>query len=187
MLILVGASATGKTEIVKKLVSDYGIKKMVTYTTRSKRPNEVDGVDYNFITKEEFLKLKEENKFVETVCYNNNYYGTLKNDVSDDKVVILEPSGLESFYSVFPDELMCVYIHTDKSIREKRMRSRGDSDESIAQRLAKDDEIFDINKISHIDQIILNNDENNIDEVVSTIYKLYNTHCLLLNIVVCNE
>ena len=173
MLILVGASATGKTEIVKKLVSDYQIKKMVTYTTREKRINEIDGIDYNFISKDEFLKLKEEDKFVETVCYNNNYYGTLKADVSDDKVVILEPSGLENFYTVFPNELMSIYIHTDKAIREKRMLERGDKLENVVMRLAKDDSIFDINKISHIDHIITNNSDNNIDEVTKQVYNLY--------------
>lgn len=175
MLILVGASATGKTEIVKKLVSDYGITKMVTYTTRDKRINEVDGIDYNFISVDEFLKLKEQGKFVETVCYNSNYYGTLKSDVKKDKVVILEPSGLESFYNEFPNQLMSIYIHTDKIVREKRMLERGDTIENINLRLAKDDAIFDVNKISHIDHIITNNDENNIDEVTKIVYNLYSS------------
>ena len=60
MLILVGHSASGKTEIANQLKRDYNMKKIITYTTRPKRINEVDGVDYHFVDEIKFLKLKEE-------------------------------------------------------------------------------------------------------------------------------
>ena len=60
MIILYGPSACGKTEVAKLLASSYSIKKVITHTTRSKRVNEVNGVDYYFVTKEEFLSLKEQ-------------------------------------------------------------------------------------------------------------------------------
>ena len=72
MIILYGPSACGKTEVAKLLASSYSIKKVITHTTRSKRVNEVNGVDYYFVTKEEFLSLKEQGAFVETACYNFN-------------------------------------------------------------------------------------------------------------------
>ena len=52
MLVIIGPSACGKTQIVNKLISDFGYKKLVTYTTRPMRLNEKQGIDYNFITKE---------------------------------------------------------------------------------------------------------------------------------------
>ena len=64
MIILVGASASGKTEVAKYLIKNYGFEKVVTFTTRVKRPSEIDKIDYNFVTKDQFLKLKDENFFV---------------------------------------------------------------------------------------------------------------------------
>ena len=60
MIILCGPSACGKTEIAKYLSQAFSLKKVVTNTTREKRIGEVNHVDYNFITKEEFLKLKDQ-------------------------------------------------------------------------------------------------------------------------------
>ena len=54
MLVIIGPSACGKTQIVNKLISDFGYKKLVTYTTRPMRLNEKQGIDYNFITEEKF-------------------------------------------------------------------------------------------------------------------------------------
>ena len=81
MIVLIGASASGKTEIAKTLIAKKGFSKIVTYTTREIRPSEVNGVDYHFVTKEKFLELKNDNFFLETTTYNNNFYGTPKNDL----------------------------------------------------------------------------------------------------------
>ena len=80
MLILIGPSASGKTEVAKLLASKYNITKIVTYTTRKPRIHEVNGVDYHFVSVEEFAKLTEQNFFVETTYYNSNYYGTAKKE-----------------------------------------------------------------------------------------------------------
>ena len=80
MIVLVGESASGKSSIQNELVKTYGYKKVITYTTRPKRDYETAGDDYHFISKEEFLQLKEADYFIETVCYNDWYYGTAKKD-----------------------------------------------------------------------------------------------------------
>ena len=72
MMILVGASATGKSVVVKKMKELFNVEKLVTYTTRPMRVGEVNNVDYHFITTEEFLNKKENNFFLETAFYNNN-------------------------------------------------------------------------------------------------------------------
>ena len=63
MLILIGPSASGKTEVAKLLAKKYNITKIVTYTTRKPRINERNGIDYNFISLEEFANLSSENFF----------------------------------------------------------------------------------------------------------------------------
>ncbi|MBQ2494305.1 MAG: guanylate kinase, partial [Bacilli bacterium] len=70
MILLIGASASGKTEIAKALFRLHGIKKAVTHTSRPIRPSETPDVDYHFVTEEKFLRLKEEGEFVETTDYN---------------------------------------------------------------------------------------------------------------------
>ena len=72
MLILIGPSASGKTEVAKILISKYGMQRLVTYTTRKMRTGEIGGRDYHFVTVEEFLNLSE-GEFVETTFYNGNY------------------------------------------------------------------------------------------------------------------
>ena len=80
MLILIGASASGKTEVAKLLAKKYNITKIVTYTTRQPRIHEVNGVDYNFVSVDEFARLTSLNFFVETTYYNSNYYGTARKE-----------------------------------------------------------------------------------------------------------
>ena len=63
MIILIGPSASGKTEVVKYLVNNYGYTKLVTNTTREKGIGEIDGKDYNFITREDFLSKLKNNEF----------------------------------------------------------------------------------------------------------------------------
>ena len=84
MVILSSPSGVGKTTITKKIQQKYPTFKIsVSHTTRLPRSNEVNGVDYNFITNNKFEKLIHEKKFYEYAKIFDNYYGTLKKDVDD--------------------------------------------------------------------------------------------------------
>ena len=79
MVILSSPSGVGKTTITKKLQQKYqNIKISVSHTTRSPRSNEVDGVDYFFVTRQKFEELINKKKFYEYAKIFDNYYGTLK-------------------------------------------------------------------------------------------------------------
>ena len=78
MVILSSPSGVGKTTLTKKIQQKYpSFKICVSYTTRSPRSNEVEGIDYHFVSKEKFKQLISENKFYEYAKIFNNYYGTL--------------------------------------------------------------------------------------------------------------
>ena len=62
------------------------MRKVVTYTTRPMRVGEVNHIDYHFVSKEEFIEKANNNFFIETACYNDNYYGTAYEDISRNKV-----------------------------------------------------------------------------------------------------
>ena len=84
MVILSSPSGVGKTTITKKIQQKYqSFKISVSHTTRSPRSNEVDGVDYHFVSNEKFEKLIREEKFYEYAKIFENYYGTLKENVDE--------------------------------------------------------------------------------------------------------
>lgn len=174
MLILVGPSASGKTEVANILIQEYGMKRMITYTTRQIRVGEVNGVSYHFIDKNNFLKMKDNDEFVESTYYNDNYYGTRKSDVSKEKIVILEPNGVNAFYKEMPNDIKVVFLKASKDIRRKRMQKRGDKDETIKMRLSNDDIAFQEKNISHIDLVLINEGKT-LDELALEIYNFYHS------------
>ena len=180
MIILVGASASGKTEVAKYLKQHYGIKKVVTHTTRSMRTNEVDGVDYHFVDKQTFLALKNQNYFVEVTNYNNNYYGTSRDEVSDDKVLIVDPNGLKAFLSLNDSRLVSFFLKADDEIRLERMLSRGDNRLDAEARIACDKDDFSFDKVKAC-QYFIDSNHKNIAEMAEEIINLYHDHLKSIN------
>jgi len=82
-LVFAGPSGVGKSTLLSRLRKEFPNKTgfSVSHTTRSIRPSEVDGVNYHFVTEQEFQKLKEEGAFIETAVYSANNYGTSKQAV----------------------------------------------------------------------------------------------------------
>ena len=174
MIILVGASASGKTEVAKKLIKNYGFVKVVTYTTRKKRENEVNNIDYHFITENKFLKLKEENFFLETTLYNGNYYGTPLNEIDVNKVLIVDPKGLKIFKKLKNPSIVTFYITGSEENRRKRMEQRGDSKEEIEKRIQNDKKDFAYKNIGKTD-FVIDGDNKTITEMAQEIYYKYSS------------
>lgn len=172
MIILCGPSACGKSEVAKLLCQKYDMKKVITNTTREKRYNEVNDVDYHFITKEQFLHLKENNHFVETTFYNNNYYGCLKSELGDNKIVILEPEGVKNFLKLDDKNLCVFYLNTNEKIRLDRMRYRKDNENDIQKRIINDRITFNINNLPKYNYLI-DTSTLTIEEVCDKVYILY--------------
>ncbi|MBQ9266344.1 MAG: hypothetical protein IJ186_04715 [Bacilli bacterium] len=172
MIILIGPSASGKTEIAKILIKEYGFQKFVTTTTRQMRVGEINDVDYHFISVEDFARYIKENKFIEYVNYNSNFYGTYKNEISNSKVLIVEPKGLSSFLALNDPNIISYYIDSPKDVREARMIARKDKLEDIKKRLALDDEYFESSK-NCVNEIVYNDGSKSLDEIALKIYNSY--------------
>lgn len=156
MIILVGESASGKSSIEKHLVDNYGYNKIVSYTTRAPREGEVDGVDYHFISVEQFYKLKGEMFFAETAMYNNWHYGVAKEDCTDDKVAVLTPHGLRQVSKLPNVNVISFYISVPRRDRLIKILQRGDNIEEAYRRNLSDIGQFDgisdeVNYIIHND------------------------------------
>lgn len=172
MLVLVGASASGKTEITKLLINEYGMKKMITTTSRKPRQGEVNGVDYNFISKKIFENRMKKDRFFETTFYNDNYYGTPKKGATKDKVLIVDPEGASKiFFHEIPDTVI-ILLEADEEIRKERMLERGDTLIQVLDRLESDNEYFHKDNLKHIDFIVSTN-EGTVEELALKIFELY--------------
>ena len=143
MIVLVGASASGKSSIERHLVNNYGYNKVVSYTTREPREGEVDSVDYHFITVEQFKKLKEQGFFAETAIYNNWHYGTAVEDCTNDKVAVLTPHGLRQLKKIDSLDITSFYIDVPRRDRLIKLLQRGDSIEESYRRNVSDVGMFD--------------------------------------------
>ena len=172
MLILVGASASGKTDIAKILIRDYGFEKMVTTTSRRPRQGEVNGVDYHFISKKIFENRIAKDRFLEHVSYNGHYYGTPKKGADKNKVLIVDPDGANSIYDNHIPDTVIILLQTSEETRKERMLERGDTLIQVIDRLEKDDLHFDKKNLTHID-FIVNTTEGTQDELAEKINDLY--------------
>lgn len=172
MIVLTGASASGKTVTALDLQKRHGLVKAITTTTREKRVGETNGVEYFFVSKEEFEKRLKENKFVEHSLYNGNFYGCGVDQISDNKIVVLDPNGLHSFLKLKNKNIVSFLLIADEKTRKSRMESRGDKEENIKQRIKNDVNDFALEKIGKVD-FVINTDNYTIEEVSDLIYKLY--------------
>ncbi len=173
MIILCGPSASGKTEVAKMLHSKYGIVKMITTTTRSMRVNEINGRDYFFVTKEEFLNRLNNNKFVEHTFYNGNYYGSGIDQIGPNKCIVVDPKGLAAFQTLNNPKIKTFFLISEEDTRFERMIRRGDKKEDAIARILKDRDEFGLDKIKNINCYV---DSQNltVEEVCDFVFKKYN-------------
>jgi len=154
LLLLCGKSCAGKDTIQKELIK-MGMKAVVSYTTRHPRKGEIDGVTYHFISEKEFLDKEEQGFFAETTSYNvatgeTWYYGSAIEDLTDDKVAIVNPEGLRQIKKIKSLNPVAFNIIATKITILDRAKKRGDNTDEVLRRLMADDFDFaDIN--SHVD------------------------------------
>lgn len=175
MIVLSGASASGKTEAAKMLMLKYGITRAITTTTRQKRNNEIDGRDYFFVDKETFEKMIKEEAFIEHTIYNGNYYGSTKNQIADNRSVVIDLEGLKSYSQSNDKRIVTFYLSASEELCYKRMLERGDSIEDAKRRIANDRKLFARNRIPKVDYIV-DSEHKSIEEVADEVYHLYTEH-----------
>ena len=141
MIVLVGESGSGKSTIEKALWGK-GLGKVVSYTTRPIREGETDGVNYHYITKEKFQKLKSEKFFAESTCYNGWCYGMENKDYGISSVAIVEPYGLRQLKKIKDLKIHSFYIQASQSERLICLAHRGGGTIEIFRRIISDQGVF---------------------------------------------
>ena len=179
-IVLSSPSGAGKTTITKKISQKYpNIKISISHTTRKPRPNEIDGVDYHFISKENFEKLIKENSFYEHAKIFDNYYGTSKNSVNklhEEKynvVFDIDWQGTKQLSKYKELDLIKIFIlPPDKKELKKRLVNRNqDNNQTVEKRLRQYEN--DIQHWSDYDYVVINND---LESCFSHIEKIIESH-----------
>jgi guanylate kinase len=144
LLFIVSApSGTGKTTLVERLVHDVANLHMSrSYTSRTARPGERDGVDYNFISRDRFEQMAAGGAFLEWADVFGNYYGTCADDTEaclaqgDDVVLVIDVQGARQVRSRGIETVDIFVLPPSAAVLEQRLRGRSkDSEEQIRRRL----------------------------------------------------
>lgn len=144
LIIVSGPSGVGKSEIVKRLLNyqELNSQYLIGFTTRPPRQGEIDGQDYYFISKEEFLKGIADNQFLNYIEYNNNYYGTpldnfKKGLLTKNIIQVVTVEAFQKIKEAWTGKIVSFWLqppHRDKLL--SNLRKRGDKEGEIEKRLA---------------------------------------------------
>ena len=178
MVILSSPSGAGKTTITKKIQQKYQTFKIsVSHTTRKPRPNEVDGVDYHFVSNEEFKQFIKEGKFYEYAKIFDNFYGTSKESVDqtikkNDIIFDIDWQGTQQLSKFKNLKLIKIYlIPPNKEILKERLIKRNqDSPQEVERRFKAYD--TDVQHWKDYDYIIINENLENCYKQIENIISL---------------
>ena len=175
LVVFLGESGSGKTTLMSKSTEGYPLifKKVVTCTSRPKRPGEIDGIDYHFCPVSYFI---DNNELVLAKKTDDGlYYGTRLTDLMPETHNLLlasKPRGIPKIIDLCGQRVAVVRLSISESLKIQRMRARGDPEEAISKRLVTDADIrlpID-SSIPTLDLDASNTVSNNVDLVLSFVH-----------------
>ena len=178
LVVISAPSGTGKTTLVRALLaSNNNMVASVSYTTRTKRANELDGEDYNFITNDVFESMIANGDLLEYAKVFGNHYGTPKKEVNEqlssghNVILEIDWQGATQVKQKVADCLLLFILPPSKNELMSRLQKRGtDSNEQIKMRF--DEALNDIKQFEHFDRVFVNQDINvTVNEILAYIEK----------------
>ncbi len=164
LFVIAAPSGAGKTTLVKALVTrSPELHFSISYTTRKKRSNEADGVDYLFVSVDDFARLRAQGDLLESAEVFDNHYGTSRKQVEqhlqDGHHVILEIDwqGATQVREAKPECVTIFILPPSRDELEHRLRSRRTDSEKVIQRRLRD-ALSDMSPWSEFDYAIINDD-----------------------------
>ncbi|GAB6163243.1 guanylate kinase [Desulfothermus naphthae] len=175
-LIISGPSGAGKGTLVKMLIEEFpNIQFSISYTTRKPREGEIDGIDYVFISKEEFKKLIKEDMFAEWANVHGNYYGTPRKEIEEklnkgfDVVFDVDVQGAKSLkQSLRQGVFVFILPPSIDELKRRLVRRGGDDPKTIEIRLKNAQK--EMEAIDEFEYVILNDDLNKAYDNLRCIY-----------------
>ncbi len=182
LFVVSGPSGTGKDTIVARLLETHPeISRTISATTRSMREGEKDGVNYYFVTREEFEDKIAHDEIVEHTCYCDNYYGTLRSEVERhmrDKtpvILVIEVEGAGNIKRMYPGATTIFVLPPNMEELERRLRSRGTENEETIQKRLKRAQTEIANSVEY-DEHVVNVEVDSCAESLYSIIQFHITH-----------
>jgi len=162
LFIISAPSGAGKTSLVKALLkTGIDLRLSISYTSRPARPEEVDGRDYHFVSREMFEQRRERGEFLESAQLYGNFYGTSQKWINEtiasghDILLEIDSQGAHQVRRIFPKVVGIFVLPPSLEVLEMRLRLRGqDSSEAITRRLAAARE--EMGHVDEYDYVIIN-------------------------------
>lgn len=187
LIVLTGKTASGKDTIKAAILKRYpSLKLIVTTTSRVSRGGEKDGLDYHFLSRDQFEKKIKSGDFVEWVEYGGNLYGTQKQELEQalntDSLWRIDPSRAGEIRNFikrsFPKKLaaqllkrlIVIYITVSDEVVLQRLSSRNLSDEEIKKRMEDDKKIWQQYQNSY--DFIVENTPGNLNQTISKVLRI---------------
>ena len=174
LFVLSGPSGSGKGTAIKELMGRRPLKLSVSATTRAPRPGEVDGVQYYFLSNEEFERRIADGEMLEYVNYCGNYYGTPKAPVEEslaagqDVLLEIEVTGAKNIRTLAPEATLLFVIPPSMKELRRRLEGRGTEDAAtIERRLAVAKE--ELRQYGLYDYVVLNDTVESCADQIETI------------------
>ena len=144
LIVISGPAGSGKGTVNAHLLARDDFVYSVSATTRAPRPGETDGINYHFITQDDFKRRIENGDMLEYTEYCGNFYGTPKKEAEEvlksgkNLILEIEVEGAENVKKKYPDAVLVLLLPPSYSVQEQRLRGRGtETEEKITQRLAR--------------------------------------------------
>ena len=144
LLVISGPAGSGKGTVNAHLLERDDFVYSVSATTRAPRPGEINGINYHFITKEDFLSRIEHGEMLEYTEYCGNYYGTPKKEAEEvlesgkNLILEIEVEGAKNVKAIYPEAVLVLLLPPSYSVQEQRLRGRGtETEEKILERLER--------------------------------------------------
>jgi len=175
LIVVSGFAGTGKGTLMQRLLTDYDNYALsISMTTRLPRGQEQNGVEYFFVSKEEFEQKIEEDGLIEHACYVGNYYGTPRDyvekqlEAGKDVILEIEIQGACSVKERFPDSLLIFVMPPSAQVLHDRLVGRGtETPEVVAKRMKR--AVEESQGIEKYDYIVVNDD---LDECTRQLHEI---------------
>ncbi|MBR0512307.1 MAG: guanylate kinase [Ruminococcus sp.] len=161
LIVLSAPSGCGKGTMLEEILKDKSFAVSVSATTRAPREGEKDGVNYHFLSREDFEQRIADGKFIEHAEYCQNLYGTLSSEVDGrlqqglNVILEIEPQGAMKIREKRPDAIFIFIVPPSVSELRRRLKKRGtETDEVIEERVSK--AAWEISQAEKYDYVIVN-------------------------------